>query len=98
MHEILIGIGEVWAGLAYILAGIGFLILDNVNNIPGTSLVKVIAAAILIIAGLEELADAVVTESSGLSAMIIQASCTSAQVITNTIACWALYRAIRYYV
>jgi sulfite exporter TauE/SafE len=96
MHEA-IAIGEIWAGLSYVLAGAGLIILDAVNNVPARSVVKMIAGVLLIVAGLEELADAVVTEGAGSFAVWVQGICTFSQVAVNTLACRVIYIAVRHY-
>lgn len=96
MHEA-IAIGEIWAGLSYVLAGAGLIILDAVNGVQARSIVKMVAGLLLIVAGLEELADAVVTEGTGRLAIWTQGICTFSQVAVNTLACRVIYIAVRHY-
>ena len=97
MQEV-IAIGEIWAGVAYIVAGFGFLALSQIvkDSKGKTSVVKLVAAAIFIVAGAEELFDAFLQEGSGPLATSVQIVCTSLQVVVNTLACWGLYEANRW--
>lgn len=97
MHEV-IAFGEIWAGVAYILAGAGFLVLSQLLKTGSgkRSFVKISLGLLFITAGVEELFDAAVDEGNGAYATAIQAACTGAQVVFNSIACWILYQAAKW--
>lgn len=93
----IITFGEIWAGLAYIFTGIGFVGLSQIFRHDGRAwFVKAALGLLFTTAGIEELFDAAIQEGPGLYVTYIQFGCTLAQIVFNTTACWIIYQAHRW--